>query len=220
MMFLENKYSRTYFAIVEKRKAMPASGNVEKHHIIPQSLGGNDKDNIVSLSPREHFICHLLLPKMTVGDSKRKMVFAMRMLANMDQTSIGSKTYESIKAQYKALGGAHTMPHTEETKRKMSAIVKTPEWKANLSAAAKAGNTGKFIPSAETRKKMSAAQKVAQKGKILSNEHKEKLRAASLANDACKTAFSGRKHTDESKKLISERIKAAKARAKAAKENT
>lgn len=203
MMFLENKYSRTYFAIVEKRKAMPASGNVEKHHIIPQSLGGNGKKgNIVSLTPREHFICHLLLPKMTTGDSKRKMVFAMRMLANMDKSAIGSKTYESIKIQYKALGGPHNMPHSEETKRRMSAIVKTPEWIANISASAKAGNTGRFIPSAETRKKMSDAQKIVQKGKTLSDAHKEKLSIIMKANPTPEFNFKGRKHSEETKQKM------------------
>ena len=34
----------------------------EIHHILPRSMGGtDDKDNLISLSPREHFIAHRLL---------------------------------------------------------------------------------------------------------------------------------------------------------------
>ncbi len=37
----------------------------EQHHIIPKSLGGsNKKENLVLLTAREHFICHLLLIRM------------------------------------------------------------------------------------------------------------------------------------------------------------
>ena len=36
----------------------------EKHHIVPRSLGGLDiKENLIELSPREHFIAHLILWK-------------------------------------------------------------------------------------------------------------------------------------------------------------
>lgn len=32
----------------------------EKHHIIPKSLGGtNKKDNLVKLTPKEHFLAHM-----------------------------------------------------------------------------------------------------------------------------------------------------------------
>ena len=51
---------------------------VEKHHIIPKSLGGNNrKENLVNLSAREHFICHRLLVKMLNGDAKNKMIYAL-----------------------------------------------------------------------------------------------------------------------------------------------
>ena len=40
-------------------------GAVESHHIVPLCLNGPDiKTNIVNLTPREHYICHLLLWKM------------------------------------------------------------------------------------------------------------------------------------------------------------
>jgi hypothetical protein len=68
MIFLHNKYTRIYFQLIEKRKKeilFKKDVYCEAHHIIPKSLGGtNDKKNLVNLSPREHFIAHLLLTKM------------------------------------------------------------------------------------------------------------------------------------------------------------
>ena len=61
VIFLENKYTSWYFSII--RNANSNSGSyVEKHHIIPRCIGGSDhKENLVSLTAREHFVCHLLL---------------------------------------------------------------------------------------------------------------------------------------------------------------
>ena len=34
----------------------------EKHHILPKCLGGNnDKENLVLLTAKEHYVCHKLL---------------------------------------------------------------------------------------------------------------------------------------------------------------
>ena len=58
-------YQNIYNNIINTRKQKTFNGYTEKHHIIPKSLGGRDsKDNLVELSAREHFICHLLLTKM------------------------------------------------------------------------------------------------------------------------------------------------------------
>ena len=36
----------------------------EKHHIIPRSMGGNnDKNNLVKLTPRAHYLVHYMLWK-------------------------------------------------------------------------------------------------------------------------------------------------------------
>jgi hypothetical protein len=83
MLFLQNKYTSWYFAIINKAKERITEGYTEKHHVIPKTLGGkNDKSNIVKLTAREHFICHLLLTKMLVDDNRHKMVYALHMLSN------------------------------------------------------------------------------------------------------------------------------------------
>jgi hypothetical protein len=83
MLFLQNKYTTWYYNIIENAITREITGYVEKHHIIPKTLGGsNKKDNIVALTAREHFICHLLLTKMLVDDARHKMVYALHMLSN------------------------------------------------------------------------------------------------------------------------------------------
>lgn len=58
-------YQKIYNEIVNKRNNIKYNGYTETHHIVPKSLNGtNDKSNLVDLSAREHFICHLLLTKM------------------------------------------------------------------------------------------------------------------------------------------------------------
>jgi 5-methylcytosine-specific restriction endonuclease McrA len=78
MIFINNKYTTWYNSIINKAKDRTINGYTEKHHIIPSSLGGsNDTDNLVKLTPREHFVCHLLLTKMTTGNARYKMNFAL-----------------------------------------------------------------------------------------------------------------------------------------------
>lgn len=65
-------YKKVYYQIVENRIQNPLDEAEygEMHHIIPKSLGGTDeKENIVKLSAREHFICHALLSEMYERES-------------------------------------------------------------------------------------------------------------------------------------------------------
>jgi hypothetical protein len=78
MIFLDNKYTKWYYKIIENRKINAYDGYTERHHIIPRCMDGNDNlENLVDLSAREHFVCHLLLRKMTTGNNKRKMTIAL-----------------------------------------------------------------------------------------------------------------------------------------------
>lgn len=87
-MFLDNKYTRWYFSIVEnaksqnriqyKRQHKLYTTYYETHHIIPKCMGGLDTtDNTVVLLAKEHYILHLLLCRMTTGNIKHKMINAL-----------------------------------------------------------------------------------------------------------------------------------------------
>jgi hypothetical protein len=104
-MFIENKYSKCYYSIVNRAKSRIIDSNIytEKHHIIPKSVGGtNLKENLVKLTAREHFICHLLLPKMLVGSYRHKMVHALWRMCNSlnSEYKINARTYKLSKEQH------------------------------------------------------------------------------------------------------------------------
>jgi len=101
-MFIDNKYSKWYFSIINKAIDRKLSCYTEIHHIIPKSLGGdNSKHNLVSLTPREHFICHLLLTKFTVSTDKAKMITAAFTMIHRNKEKINSKIYEKLRNEHK-----------------------------------------------------------------------------------------------------------------------
>jgi hypothetical protein len=104
-MYLTNKYTNWYFNIIKSAQLRMINGYTEKHHIIPKSLGGtNNKINLVALTAKEHFICHLLLTKMTTGKDKSKMVLAVfKMMGkgkrNRANCIKSSRMYEILKIE-------------------------------------------------------------------------------------------------------------------------
>jgi hypothetical protein len=112
--FNDTKYTQWYLAIIEKAKQSPATGYTEKHHIVPRSLGGsNGQTNIIRLTARQHFVCHLLLIKMTSERDQRKMICAahhMSVCHRREQYKITSLTYERLKRQRSETMRGHLNP--------------------------------------------------------------------------------------------------------------
>jgi hypothetical protein len=102
-MFIENKYSSWYFAIVKHYQNDPPIEQYEVHHIIPKSLGGNnDTSNLVKLPCKAHFICHHLLTKMTDGIANSKMTYAYSLFIHTSKNR-GIKVTASQYAKVKTL---------------------------------------------------------------------------------------------------------------------
>lgn len=99
--FIVNKYYFWYYKIISNRITNEPIGYVEKHHIIPKCLGGtNSKLNLVKLTAREHFICHVLLTKMTKGEDNKKMRRALglfKMVTSKVQRPLTSTQYQIIR---------------------------------------------------------------------------------------------------------------------------
>lgn len=72
-------YKRIYDDLITyRRENILSTGYIEKHHIIPRSLGGtNDLSNLVALTGREHYVAHLLLARFS---RCRQMVYALWMM--------------------------------------------------------------------------------------------------------------------------------------------
>lgn len=99
MLFIDNKYTRVYNKIIERAQSRALTCYTETHHIIPRSLGGSDESaNLAVLTAREHYICHLLLPKMLTGESKYKMLRAYIMMSG--RKLYDSKSYAAYKKEY------------------------------------------------------------------------------------------------------------------------
>ena len=139
--FLENKYTKWYYLIVNSALTRNNAGYSERHHIIPKSLGGsNEQSNIVTLSAREHFVCHRLLTKMVSGINKRKMSYAVWLLCNAKNSTQqkrhipNSFVYQQCREEYvksmsQSLRGVKktkihwlNKKHTDETKAKQSEV--------------------------------------------------------------------------------------------------
>jgi hypothetical protein len=131
---MKNKYKKWYDAIVKNAQNRTLDSYSELHHIIPRSLGGSDDTrNLVSLTIREHFICHILLTKFTNGQDRYKMINAVWAMANLhnqwhQRIRITSRQYEKIKKEISHLrsqaydGDGNPFAnkkHTEESKQKM-----------------------------------------------------------------------------------------------------
>jgi hypothetical protein len=105
-----NKYKNWYNQIIDRARSRKLDGYSESHHIIPESLGGPDTDeNLAKLTAREHFICHWLLVKTTVGEDRYKMINALRMMRAEKQgqtrykTKITARVYAKLKEEYSVL---------------------------------------------------------------------------------------------------------------------
>lgn len=140
------KYYNWYCNIVTKNKSRKYSKGcgLEKHHIFPHSMGGtDDNDNMVSLTTREHFICHLLLVKMLKpGQNRHKMLFALNMIRAHDfhERYFNSRLYAKYRKEFQE---AHSI--------RMIEYMSIPENRERLK---------NRVVSLETRKKISDKARV------------------------------------------------------------
>lgn len=121
-------YSKLYHDLCESRKKLKRSkrdGLYELHHIIPAFLfidskrktrynkyrvfegTGDESSNLVLLTPREHFIAHLLLQKIYKGtELEHPMTMSLVFFTGKDgrfgNKIMTPKTYESLKKQVSA----------------------------------------------------------------------------------------------------------------------
>ncbi len=163
-VFTQNKYTNIYFKIVQQAQTRDIVHEyVEKHHILPRSMGGGNEDsNIVAVTGREHFILHRLLVKMTTGHNQKKMIHAAWWMCVAKSShgrdyQITSRTYAHLRAQH-AVSAAETNSQNPER-------YKSPAFREKLSQSGKkrfATQPGTFANrkhSQETLIKMSCSSK-------------------------------------------------------------
>ena len=124
-LFKSNKYTLTYFRIIENRKKNPFPKNVyvEKHHIIPKCMGGdNNKANLIKVSGREHFVLHQLLTKMADGQHKYKMLEAFSIFSNNKNRNL-----RFTSRQIESMRKANAIASSERNKGNSSWLSRSPD---------------------------------------------------------------------------------------------
>lgn len=93
-------YQRLYNNIVRRGQNRILEGYSEKHHIVPRCMGGTDEiTNLVSLTPEEHYLCHLLLVKIHPNNI-RLVKAAMFLTSSNSNSPRNNKMYGWLKRQY------------------------------------------------------------------------------------------------------------------------
>lgn len=79
-------YKKIYDNLIDRGKRRTSSEYFESHHIIPKCVGGTDEvENLVKLTPEEHYVAHQLLSK--IYKHNPKLVYAATMMVANRQTN-------------------------------------------------------------------------------------------------------------------------------------
>jgi hypothetical protein len=195
IMFNNSKYTRWYYQLMDRARSrnLPTGSYIEKHHIIPRCLGGNDSlENLAKLTAREHFIAHWLLTKMTTDDIQKKLAYACKRMmhsknANQTRYKVSSRIYENLKKQLNITLKNRKFSNEWLTKLKQSAQKRA----ANESAAAK-----------ETRRKTLISANKSRKGetRLATTGEKNPMFGVKLTGE--NNHFFGKNHSEDTLKKL------------------
>lgn len=184
-------YKRHYDLLIQRSNNRIIDGYTESHHIIPKCLGGNDNnDNLVDLTPEEHYLAHQLLVKM-YPEHPGLIYAAMMMTIHTTDNRMNNKLFGWLRRKYsESKLGKPGRKLSDETKQKISqshiGIRQTPESIEKIKDARAKQifsqesidkrlqtriNDGNLKHTDNAKLKMSLASK----GKSKSNEHKKSL---------------------------------------------
>jgi hypothetical protein len=110
-------YQAIYDNLIKQAQASKIDGYVEKHHIVPKSMGGtDDASNIVKLTARQHFVAHWLLFKIYKNPSMAK---AFRLMLDASQRP-KSRSYEIAKSIYaQSMRGENNVAKRPDVRQKI-----------------------------------------------------------------------------------------------------
>lgn len=96
-------YHLHYNRLIRRAKEREITTYTESHHIIPRCIGGTDeKENLVRLTGREHFIAHLLLSKMYPEENG--LILAIHMMTvnsnSRSKERINNRMYSWLKEKH------------------------------------------------------------------------------------------------------------------------
>jgi len=93
-------YTTIYNNLIQKAVSRSLTGYKERHHIVPRCLGGNDaKENLVDLTPEEHYVAHLLLIKIYPRNASLIHAAVMMTVKGKDQVR-NNKLYGWLRRKH------------------------------------------------------------------------------------------------------------------------
>jgi hypothetical protein len=141
-------YLMHYETLMARAKVRKLDCYCEGHHVIPRCLGGDDrKENIVFLTPEEHYVAHQLLIK--IHPNHHGIAFAALM---MSKSRKGNKTYGWLRRKADVTRPPRSAQHNKKIGDANKGKKRSAEYRMKISTSLK----GRKI-SAEVRKRMSAA---------------------------------------------------------------
>lgn len=94
-------YRKHYMLLIDRAKCRVIDAHTEKHHIVPRCMGGkDDPNNLVRLTPEEHYVAHQLLVKLHPTNSK--LLYAANMMTIGGCRRRNNKLYGWIKRKISA----------------------------------------------------------------------------------------------------------------------
>jgi hypothetical protein len=178
-------YQRIYDELIDNARLRILTGYKERHHIVPECLGGtDDKDNLVNLTAREHFVAHKLLHH--IHPENDKLFFAYYMMSNI-KNEFQERNYCVSSYEYERLKKIFS--------EKMSNRILSDDHKRKIGEASK----GRTHTDASKQKNREAhlGNPSPMKGRKHSEDAKEKNRQAHL----------GKIHSEETKQKTSDTLK-------------
>lgn len=163
-------YKKHYDALIERAKNRTLQSYSEKHHIIPKCTGGNDSlENLVVLTPEEHYVAHQLLVKiyLQLGDKviSKKLLYALNLMSGKSNINRTNKYYGWIRRRVSESRKGYTP--SKETLELISKNVKDYFDKNGHH------NKGRQVPDSEKEKIRQSLL-----GRVITKDHRDKISAA------------------------------------------
>lgn len=94
-------YQLHYDNIIQKARNRILDGYTEQHHIVPRCLGGtDDSENLVRLTPEEHYVAHQLLVKIFPTEPKLLYAALMMTVTGKNHSVRSNKRYGWLKRRH------------------------------------------------------------------------------------------------------------------------